>query len=297
MSYETYWCLGNKMYDKNEVTIIQVFPKILPELSIDEIDDLQKTKWAIKIMTGDRFYINEIGKMESLDLFNFEHSIKFPLSPCYRSGREGKISWYVMELLPNKIEHSSFSIKKNISIFVNQIINFLEWLHVEKNKVHGDLKSDNIVSNIFTNKYKIIDFENITRIKETTCEEDLPNGYYYYSQGCDYDKPYYSYRCDLQIFGYILWNIVRDEHNEYHLLEWQHKATRRYVKELEKNEFYYIQKVKDLEEQTTEKPDCIKKYFEIISQLDWNEQTPKKELYQEIRDLFKDVHLQVINPL
>ena len=297
MSYETYWSLGKTFYDKNDVIIAEVYPKIDYGLSPNELDELHNNKWVIKIMSGDRFYINELGKMESIDIYDFEHSIKFPSNKKYRNGRQDKISWYVMELLPYKLENSCFSIKKNISEFVNEIINFLEWLHVEKNRVHGDLKSDNIVGNIFTNKYKIIDYENITKISDIICKNDLPNGYYYYSNGCEVDKPYYSYRCDLQVIGYILWNITRNEFNSFELFLWQKKGLRRYMKEIEYDDFEHLEELKKIDENEQVKPDYIKQYFEIISEVDWYETNPKKETYQRLRDVFKDVQLEVINPL
>lgn len=281
--------MGKKIYYENDCFIILVTPIITSDLSEKDVEDLNNKKWVIKILNEKRFSENEVGRISAYELYNCIHSIKFPKNVNYRSGRYEKISWYVIEYLPDCIKSCTEQIKDNLNKFVTDIINFLEWLHVKKNKVHGDIKSANIVCDISKNIYRLIDFEHTFNINHILCMNDIPNGYYYYAFGCEYDKPYTSYRNDLESFGYILWNIIESKNNVFELFDWQLKAISYYSEENCTNNFVYLEDLK--KNHNIKKPHIIKQYFDIISELDWNETCPSKEIYEKIRNIFTSFSL------
>jgi len=286
MSYNQYWNVTKTLVNENDCYIIIVTPIITNDLSKIDIDDLNSKNWIIKIMNNRRFLQNELGKVNINQVYNCIHSVKFPINDNYRSGAYGKWSWYVIEYLPDYIKNCSEQIKKNIGKFVNDITIFLEWLHIEKNIIHGDIKIANIVCDISKNIYRLIDFEHLDNTSQVSCIDYLPNGYYYYAFGCDFNKSYYSFRHELQALGYIIWNILESKDNVFKFFEWQEKAIFFYDNKYITDNFTYLEDIKN----NIQKPKIIKEYFDIISHLDWNEKQSNKEIYEKIRNLFnKDI--------
>jgi hypothetical protein len=290
MSYTKYWELEKTIYSVTDCHIIIVKPFIIPELSKTDVEDLNSKKWVVKIISNKRFKQNELGRINSYEVYNSKYSVKFPKNEHYRSGRYDKWSWYVIEYLPDYIKSSNEVIKKNIGTFVTDITNFLEWLHIEKNKIHGDIKAANIICDISKNMYRLIDFEHLDNVHELLCINDLPNGYYYFAFGCDFNKPFNSYRNDLEAFGYIIWTILESTDNIYKLFDWQEKAIFYYTENSTTNNVTYLEDLKKNHSMNT--PEIMKEYFGVISQLDWNEKNPSKEIYEKIRNIFTSFSLK-----
>lgn len=286
MSYTKYWEIEKTIYSVVDCSIIIVKPIITPELSKTDIEDLHSKKWVVKIISNKRFRQNELGRINIYEIYNSNHSVKFPKNENYRSGRYDKWSWYVIEYLPDYINSCTELIKKNLGKFVSDIINFLEWLHTEKNTIHGDMKGANIICDISENIYRLVDFEHLDNIDEVLGINNLPNGYYYFAFGCDFNKPFNSYRNDLESFGYIIWTILESEDNVYKLFDWQEKAIYYYSNNdtNTNNNIAYLEELK--KNQSLKAPEIMKEYFDVISHLDWNEKHPSKDIYEKIRNIF-----------
>ena len=155
----------------------------------------------------------------------------------------------------------------------------------KKKIIHGDIKSENILINFKNTNtpFCLIDFESLCKPDKITCENDLPCGYYYYALGCESDKPYYSYRMDLQAFGIILWNLTLSVENFYKF-DWQDRGNYNYNKRKNFNEFKYLNALRNI---NGEKNDLIKNYFEIIEKVDWYDTEVDPDIYKKIKDLVK----------
>ena len=283
MSYLTYWKLMKLIYKQNNITLYYVIPYINNTQSAELIDELLNTRWVIKIIKRNN-HDDEINIIKNLDLQNRPFAIKFPSDTKYCYGIDKEYSWYVMEYYTGNISKHIVSSKQNINHLIFDVISFLEWLHVKKNLVHGDIKAENIVYKKVNNIYRLIDYENITRPRSITCRQDLPNGYYYYGHGCEMDKPYYSYKMDLQAFGFILINIYTSNLH-YELFFWQEKAFSYYNKQTIEDYFDMLDEKRYTELLNYKYSDIISKYFDIIKNIGWYDIVPDPNIYKQIKIL------------
>lgn len=279
MTSMSYWTIINELYNRDGVIVSKVVPIIYDNLDINNKEELKNTKWVMK-KSKKRWHKDELDIIKSLKIYNNDLSIKFPNDHRYFSNTNEKESWYIMECYDNSINKEVEFTKMNINNFIIDIINFLEWLHIKKNKIYGDLKMQNIVVQKDKKMFRIIDFESIQDNDFKVCCNYLPEGYYYYGLGCDYNKPFYSFRMDLQAFGYILWHILFS--NNILNFNWQLKAFDCYNRYKSKYTFRELEKYKSVEII----PDIIKKYFKIIEDIDWYDSKSKPNVYIDIKKLF-----------
>jgi len=282
------WKIISCLEEKEGVIIYN----IIPNDEIDEEDkELFNNKWVMKVINN---YHREIDMIENYEIFKSPYCVKMPSKKINRSGTYKNNSWYVMEKYLGNLKNYFLYGKNNIDILVFEIISFIEFLHVEKNVVHGDVKPENILVNLKEdNMFKLIDYESLVKPTSVICKNNIRDGFYYYSLGCYDNKSFYSFRMDLEAFGIILWCLTLSDDYLYRF-NWQYDSYDQYIN-IPDNCFYIsyeiisytYDKLNLLKKNSKEyKDEKIKKYFEIINELDWNTNTPNPEIYKKIKELF-----------
>lgn len=274
---------------KNEKSLIYNILPIIDKNSSEEYQTfLSNKKWILKV-TDDPY---EIHIIEYLKMYDNELCIKIDKTSLFRDDKT-KINWYVMEKYDNNIYADIKFAKKNLMKLGDYMCKFLRWLHIENHNIHGDIKANNIVFDNSNKDYpfKIIDYESIRPpSKKLLCDESHYENCYFYYLGCDYNKPYYSYRMDLEAFGRILFSLeVSDDY--YQLSEWQTEAIKCYDLKMY-NSFFRLALLKQAENKEAEleysiHKNTILKYFNIIRNQDWFDE-PNVEVYDELEKLFKN---------
>ena len=294
------WKIIDILKNNNGHIIYYVSPIIDKNTTKQEFDDLVDIKWIMKYSIQDNS--NEINIINEMKLYENELCIRMPISEKYRYeiNHEEKYSWYITERYENSIYNSPKFCKNNLKLLGHYMINFFEWLHLEKQKIHGDIKPENIVVNsskkIQENYFKIIDYDTISFPDfDVTCEESSFNGYYYYHLGCNSNESYLSFKMDLQAFGMILLNLCMSN-GKYNLLEWQCKASQLYKDKYsvsQTNQYKYLNIIRKSSFtnvlsfiENEEHKQLISKYFSIIHKQGWNK-NPNPIVYTELKELFK----------
>ena len=283
------WIATSIIYRKRD-TVIYNASLIRPVNSEYIYDINQDTKWVLKVVYEGRPHKSlEIQTIEELHLYDIPYSIKMPDHKKNRIGVISNGSWYAMEKYDDTLRHSVEFANNNFKLLCLNIIDLLEWFHIEKKVVHGDVKVDNILVNRSntTRPFCLIDYELVDRPSNTICMHNLPNGYYYYGLGCDPHESYSSFRMDLQAFGYMLWSILVSNgvnNNKLKLFRFQIFAFEYYAKNTRQNILYELEIIKMNE--SLNKPPIIKQYFDIIENLPWVAKTAKPEIYTQLKELF-----------
>ena len=283
-NHDNPWILKKKIYNKNGTLIYDIEYNQNSVLTPEIIPELNNNDWIMK-MSCNSTCEDEIYVINKLNFDECPYSIKFPKLDYYKSGKLDKYNWLVIEKYDGVMRLDYDYCLAQIKNLGFQIISFLEWLHVSKEKIHGDIKSDNIVFKKKDNSFRLIDFESVSPPTDELCYESLPNGYYYYGLGCEYDKPPFSFRMDLQAFGYILWDLILIKIN-FKDFCWQKKTFNYYNKQKTINYFHLLEKEKKQNMLEVEKPEIIKKYFSIIENYSWFEEYASPEIYNNLKKLF-----------
>ena len=271
------WKIKNAIEQKSDTAIYNVIPCPLEDKSIE----LYENDWVMKITN----YDSEIKVIESLKLYESPFACKMPSNYQNRHGFYKKNSWFILEKYDDNLINYFMFGKQNINLLILNIIDFIEWLHIEKNHIHGDIKAGNIVvkQNSINKPFCLIDYESVQEPDVTIiCKDNLPNGYYYHSLGCNINESYLSYRMDLEAFGMLLWELTLSE-EKYYSFDWQKSAHHYYNNHEKNNYFFYIDKTRELN--IKPKNNLITKYYEIIDKLKWNETKPNPDIYKNIKNL------------
>lgn len=282
------WEIIKEIKNNNHNNIFfRVNPIIKPDLSEDEQKELTSKKWILKYAID---YKIEVLLIEQNKIYQNKLCVPMPQIASYRKKYLEKDSWYVMEKCDGSLFDFILTAKSNLNELMVYMIDVFDWLHCKEGKVHGDIKLENILikNSISKNNFYIIDYETITKPKDYICKEDLPNGYYYYYIGCLPDKPYYSFRMDLEAFGMILVQIYLSETSPLHF-KWQNKANKYYTKKITENFFDKLDKEKFYEmSDEMKKVDnkMILQYLEIIKQQDWDAKFPNLAVYNQLKQIF-----------
>lgn len=288
------WIILDKFIQSPNSIIYNIRPIIDNTVSAEDEKDLLSSQWVIKVSPDNV----ENSIVEELKLYENELFIKMPKNNIYRNNESIENNWYIMEKCDSCIGKNYIFARKNIFELGNYVINFFEWLHIEKNKIYGDIKPNNIMINKKRkNPFVIIDYETIlTPDLRYICDEKSYNNYYYFYIGCEYGKPFFSYRMDLESFGYILYALVLST-DSYYVFNWQKTAFTFYNNKIKDNLFgeLIIQK----EYTNVIIPNLIHKelinnYFEIIKEQKW-EGPPNKEVYNKLKELFTIHQLKQVN--
>lgn len=283
-NHDNPWILKKNIYNKNGTLIYDIEYNQNSVLTPEIISELDNNEWLMK-MSCNSTCKDEIEVINELNFGECPFSIKFPKLDYYKSGKLDKYNWLVVEKYEGVMRKDYDYCLVQIKNLGFQIISFLEWLHVSKEKIHGDIKSDNIVFKKKDNSFRLIDFESVSLPSDELCYKSLPNGYYYYGLGCEYDKPPFSFRMDLQAFGYILWDLILIKTN-FKDFCWQKKTFNYYNKQKTINYFHLLEKEKKQNMLEVEKPEIIKKYFSIIENYSWFEEYANPEIYINLKKLF-----------
>jgi len=271
------WKIENIIEEKTDSAIYNIIPTNLDCENIEIYDN----DWVMKITN----YDTEIRVIESLKIYENPFACKMPSNYQNRHGFYKKNNWFVLEKYDDNLLNKFMFGKQNLNLLVLNIIDFIEWLHVEKKKIHGDIKAQNIVvkTNSINKLFCLIDYENIQEPDGTIiCKDNLPNGYYYYSLGCDINESYLSYRMDLEAFGMILWALTLSE-EKYYSFDWQNSSYYYYNNHEKNNYFYNLDKTKNIQP----KNDLINKYYNIINKVKWNDKIANPDIYKNIKNLVR----------
>jgi serine/threonine protein kinase len=284
------WRLSTLLYNKRNISIFCVDPIFNDDVDDEIKKEITNKKWVMKYFYNMNINdVSEVNKIEYFELYKQPFIISMPSnrkfrSDCYKQHNE---SWYVMEKYESSIRDNLDFCIKNINLLALNILDVLEWLHLTKNCIHGDIKADNILINVINKErpFCLIDYETIDKIYNVTCENTMPYGYYYYALGCDFDKSCCSFRMDLQSLGLLLWNVLLSN-CKFFLFNWQKCALKYYNQKCMFNYYKTLNLAKKYELDKITKPELIKNYFTIIDKLDWSDTKINPDIYKELRNLF-----------
>ena len=288
------WVITDIFISNDKSLIYNVLPLITETTSEEDKLSYKDKKWILKV-TED---VNEIDQIYNLKMYNNNLCIKIDKNSLFVNEKT-KENYYAMEKYDDNIQNNFRYAQENFMKLGKYVIDFFHWLHVEEEQIHGDIKANNIVfkASYNDNPFKIIDYENIKSPDvKYICNETHNDNYYYYYLGCEYNKPYHSYRMDLQAFGYVLYSIAASD-SYYYMFEWQLKACKYYQMKEIFNSFAYLDNIKKKYSpnhrlENSKYKDIINKYFDIIKNQEWN-QDPNIDVYNKLKELFKDVGCSV----
>jgi serine/threonine protein kinase len=280
------WILHKIICDNHKSIIYDVMLDVSDNnVNDDDVKELENKKWILK---GIKNETEEINIINILQLYKNDNSrnfniVKMPSNSKHRYGyvyNNNIYMWCVMEKYDNDIGQELDYCINNYKKIMLYLLNFVEWLHTTKKLIYGDIKLPNIVLNKIEDKLSIIDFESIDVPNNIICSSGLPDGYYYYGFGCDNNISYYSYKSELQIIGYMLCHILEQPKQ----MRWRDISFDYYKKNIKQNNFIYLNILKELHYKNM--PEIVKKYFEIIKNLDWRENNIDPSIYTELKKLF-----------
>jgi serine/threonine protein kinase len=292
MSYFKKWQLNKVLVCNSKTTIYNVEPKFDFEDNTNEElkNDILSTKWVLKYTSH---WERELRIINQLKLYeNDELFIKMPKDKIFRGEIFPSFSYFVMEKYDSTIRDNFKFARENLKKLGKYLIDVLSFLHLKLNKIHGDIKCDNILIKYSKSQpFILMDYECIKEPDEVLCQSELPEGYYYYYLGCYFDKPHFSYRSDLQTVGYLFYSLAMSTHKEYVITSWQNYAMDFYNEDLKKNDFEFLETIRKndvIKEFLTknEYKDMIVSYFDIIEKQDWYG-NPNPEVYEKLQTLFK----------
>jgi serine/threonine protein kinase len=292
MSYFKKWNIKKVLVKNNKTYIYDVEPILdLEDNKNEEIKkDILSTKWVLKYTSNwyrELRIINELKLYEDNDLF-----IRMPQEITFRGEILPNFSYFTMEKYDLPLRNDYMFAKKNLKNLGKYLIDVLSYLHLKLNKVHGDIKCDNILIKYSKSQpFILMDYECIKEPDEITCDAELPEGYYYYYLGCYFDKPPFSYRNDLQTIGYLFYSLALSTDKEYVITSWQSYAMDFYNENLKKNDFEFLETIRknDVVKENlinNEYKNMIVSYFDIIEKQDWYGK-PNPEVYEKLQNLFK----------
>jgi serine/threonine protein kinase len=247
-----------------------------------------KSIWVMKLK--DIQFEDESKVIIKYNLSSCPYTLVTPNDETLFSGRYNKHDWYIIELYTSDILKNIKFAKDNFSDLLISICNFLKFLHRERCVVHGDIKLQNVLYKEDVNMlFKVCDYETVKKPDlSTICREAGYDGYYYYSLGCHPDKSYNSYRMDLEAFGIILWSVMTRQDDVKTKLEFQQKSWYYYENKIREDKYENLDIVKEKDKDNM--PEIIKKYFEIISFVDWELQIPPNiGVYNKINNLILNI--------
>jgi hypothetical protein len=266
------WVINKILKTEYTRSILQVFlNKDFDHLIDSELGGVKY--WIMKISQE----CDEYEKIKKYKLDECEYTIKTLNNNDISNGKyDEKYYWYIIEEYCFDCSRKIIGLTNIEKKLIPTIINFLRYLHIKQKAIYGDLKLKNVLYK--NGNYVMCDFESIKNPNnDELCDEYKSSNYYYYYIGCEYNKPIWSYRTDLEAVGYILWYII----NGYKFLDFQVNAQYYYEKDYEANRYSKLESLKynDFENM----PLIVNKYFEIISRIDWfNLEPPSSEIYDEI---------------
>jgi len=290
------WKINKVITNCNNSLVLEV---ILDSISPEKLINIfnYKTVWIMKI----RDDVNEGLIFVKYKLYDCIYALQIPLEQEYFNGSfellnnmnsYNTYTWYITEKYDEDIGKNYKYAKNNWKDLLVSVINFLKYIHQQK-IIHGDIKARNILYKPDAEiMFKICDYESLAPPRnDEICKEEGYNGFYYYSLGCEKDKPYFSYRMDLEAFGNILWAILVSTEKEEFLFDWQLMAFDLYKKKIKnKGDLYYnnYNYMDALKKNTVNKLmlNIIQKYFKIISVIDWKStEPPDSTIYDQLLEL------------
>jgi len=292
-----YWKINKIITNQNNSLVLEVaLESISPEELINVFN--YRTIWTMKIR-------NDVDEGEIYSYYKLSEcpfALDSPKEKEYFSGNIKIINnkgyyethiWYVTEKYDEDISKNYIFAKQNWKHLLISVIEFLRFVHVKK-IIHGDIKAKNILyksnSDIL---FKVCDYESLASPYDTQiCMRAGYDGFYYYGIGCMRNEPIFSYRMDLEAFGYILWAVLLSTEKLEYTFDWQDYAFDLYKKKIrnDNNNIYetkytYLDNLKKIAH-TTLMLKIIDKYFKIISTIKWNsEDPPDNKIYDQLIEL------------
>jgi serine/threonine protein kinase len=280
------WILTDIFIKNDKSFLYNVLPIINENTSEEDKKILNNNKWVLKII-DDAYELNIINELK---LYDNELIINIK-KDSFHYDKKNNMFWYIMEKYDGNIYNNYLFAQLNLIKLGNYMIKFFKYLHLDNKHIHGDIKPNNIVYSCSNKDYpfKIIDYESTRKIsRKFLCNEYHNDNYYFYYIGCEYNKPFYSYRMDLESFGCILYSIAVSD-TIYYLSNWQLEAIRCYDHK-KPNQFYYLHNMRKLYNkenklENNQYKNIILKYFNIIKKQEWFEE-PNQDVYKELEELF-----------
>jgi serine/threonine protein kinase len=290
------WRIMDIIYNHNQTLILNV---VLDGISPDKLVKMlnYKTEWIMKIRSDldeSEYYLkNELDKCKyALDIPNEDIFFKGKFKIINEHNKYTTYYWSTYEKYTEDIGKNYIYAKKRWKELLTCVIEFLRYIH-KKKIIHGDLKARNILYENGSNIFKVCDYESLMSPNVVDiCNKSCYNGFYYYSLGCQKDESYYSYRMDLEAFGYILWAIFLSSDVDEYIFDWQEAAFDLYKKKIKNNssDVYtnYYKYLDDIKKKSCSSKifPIIDKYFQIISVIDWKSTDPPDDcIYDQILEL------------
>jgi len=290
------WRIMDIIYDHNQTLILNV---VLDGISPDKLVKMlnYKTEWIMKIrndLDESEYYMkNELDKCKyALDIPKEDIFFKGKFKIINEHNKYTTYYWSTYEKYTEDIGKNYIYAKKRWKELLTCVIEFLRYIH-KKKIIHGDLKARNILYENGSNIFKVCDYESLMSPNvDDICNKSSYNGFYYYSLGCQKDESYYSYRMDLEAFGYILWAIFLSSDVDEYIFDWQEAAFDLYKKKIKNNssDVYtnYYKYLDDIKKKSCSSKifPIIDKYFQIISVIDWKSTDPPDDcIYDQILEL------------
>jgi serine/threonine protein kinase len=286
----------NKITNYNNSLVLEVIlDSISPEKLITVFN--YKTVWIMKIRDDVnegliylKYKLNDC--IFALDIPQEQEYFNSTFELLNNTNSYNTFTWYVTEKYDEDIGKNYKFAKNNWKDLLGSVIQFLKYIHQQK-IIHGDIKARNILykpdAEII---FKVCDYESLqTPRNDEICKDEGYNGFYYYSLGCNRDQPYFSYRMDLEAFGYILWAVLLSTEKAEYLFDWQVMAFDLYKKKVKNNSdlyYNYYNHLDVLKKNTSNQLMLyiIQKYFKIISIIDWKSiEPPDNSIYDKLLEL------------
>lgn len=193
-TYEDYWKVESKIYERNGIKIYIVNNKLSDE------------KYIIKTggVDDEIFMIRRYGNL----LVN---------SPYLKLSLDNKLThwdsnWFIMNLYNCNLSQCIEYGYKNINTLVENVLDSLCAIHtLNPPLVHMDIKIQNILVDMLDCKFILSDYELLDEVEDYSFElskEVDDKKLYYLGRGVRIDDNLVSIKSDLLCFGNVLWRVL-----------------------------------------------------------------------------------------